>query len=72
MPYLSRRDFIQYAGLGTIAGAVRPVTGPAGLPGAATPPAIAPAPFELEEATIAQLQEGLKSGKYTSRRLCQL
>ena len=72
MPYLSRRDFIQYAGLGTIAGVVRPATGTAGFPGAATPPAIAPAPFELEEATIAQLQEGLKSGKYTSRRLCQL
>ncbi|HEY6060121.1 MAG TPA: amidase [Gemmatimonadales bacterium] len=72
MPYLSRRDFIQYAGLGTIAGAVRPATGIAGFPGAVTPPAIAPAPFELEEATIAQLQEGLKSGKYTSRRLCQL
>jgi amidase len=72
MPYLSRRDFIQYAGLGTIAGVVRPAAGTAGFPGAATPPAIAPAPFELEEATIAQLQEGLKSGKYTSRRLCQL
>jgi amidase len=72
MPYLSRRDFMQYAGLGAIAGVVRPVAGTAGLPGAVTPPAIAPAPFELEEATIAQLQEGLKSGKYTSRRLCQL
>ena len=72
MPYLSRRDFIQYAGLGAIAGVVRPATGTAGFPDAATPPAIAPAPFELEEATIAQLQEGLKGGKYTSRRLCQL
>src|SRR5512143_3917615 len=72
MPYLSRRDFIQYAGLGTIAGVVRPPTGSARFPDAATPAAIAPAPFELEEATIAQLQEGLKSGKYTARRLCQL
>jgi amidase len=34
---------------------------------------VAPAPaFELEEATIAGLQEGMQSGKYTSERLCQL
>jgi amidase len=72
MPYLSRREFIQYAGLGTIAGVARPMAGFATIPGAASPRAIAPAPFELEEATIAQLQEGLTSGKYTSRRLCQL
>jgi amidase len=72
MPYLSRREFVHYAGLGTLAGVVRPGTETATLSGAATPPAIAPAPFELEEATIAQLQQGLTSGKYTSRRLCQL
>jgi amidase len=72
MPYLSRREFVYYAGLGTLAGVARPAAGTAAIPGAATPPAIAPAPFELEEATIAQLQEGLKSGQYTSRRLCQL
>ena len=32
----------------------------------------APGPFELEEATIAMLQEGMRSGKYTSQRLCRL
>jgi amidase len=72
MPYLSRREFIEYAGLGTLAGVVRPAAGSAAIPGAVPPAAIASAPFELEEATIAQLQEGLRSGKYTSRRLCQL
>jgi amidase len=72
MPYLSRRAFIEYAGLGTLAGVVRPAAGTATIPGAAAAPASAPAPFELEEATIAQLQEGLKAGEYTSRRLCQL
>jgi amidase len=30
------------------------------------------APFELEEATIAQLQEGMTSGRYTARRLVDL
>src|SRR5215467_16015192 len=30
------------------------------------------APFELEEATIASLQDGMKSGKYTARRITEL
>ena len=28
--------------------------------------------FELEEWTVAQLQDGMKSGKYTSRKICEL
>lgn len=31
-----------------------------------------PAPFELEEATIAQLQDWMASGRYTARRLAEL
>src|SRR4051812_4528524 len=31
-----------------------------------------PAPFELEEATIAALQDGMKSGKYTARSITEL
>ena len=30
------------------------------------------APFELDEATISQLQDGMKAGRYTSRRLVEL
>jgi len=70
MPYLSRRDFVQYAGAGALATVVRPPT--VAAPAGAVPRSIAPAPFELEEITLAQLQDGLKSGKYTSRRLCQV
>jgi len=70
MPYLSRRDFVHYAGVGALASVVRP-TAAAAQPVTA-PRSLAPAPFEIEEATIAQLQDGLKSGKYTSRRLCQM
>ncbi len=33
---------------------------------------VPPAAFELEEATIAQLQDGMASGRYTSRRLVEL
>lgn len=35
-------------------------------------PAHAPPEFELQDATIAELQEGMRSGKYTSRRLVEL
>ena len=74
MPYLSRRAFVHYAGLGTLAGLARPGTSAFRSPAAAAPAAssLPPAPFELEEATLTQLQEGMKSGKLTSRRLCQL
>jgi amidase len=70
MPYLSRRAFVHYAGVGALAAVARP-------PGTGAVPvgvarSLVPAPFELEEATIAQLQDGLKTGRFTSRRLCQL
>ncbi len=70
MPYLSRRDFVHYAGVGALAAAARPAAAEASSVG--VPRTLAPAPFELEEVTLAQLQDGLKSGKYTSRRLCQM
>ena len=44
-----------------------PVPGP--VPGPATPPS--PPPFELDEATLTELQEGLRSGKHTARSLCE-
>jgi amidase len=34
--------------------------------------AFAPAPFELDELTTPQLQDALRSGRYTSHRLCEL
>ncbi|HTH63521.1 MAG TPA: amidase [Gemmatimonadales bacterium] len=71
--YLSRREFVQYA-------AVTGLAAPLSAAGLAAQPAPAgrtpasryapPPPFELEEITIHELQDGLKSGKYTSRRLC--
>jgi amidase len=67
MAPLSRREFV----------AVAAATGLAATPLAASatpsplPPVPAPPPFDLEEITIAQLQAGLASGRYTSRRLCE-
>ena len=69
--YLSRREFVQYA---AVTGLVAPLSArglaaqPSATSGTPTRP-FAPPPFELEEITILQLQDGLKSGKYTSRRL---
>lgn len=68
---LSRRAFV---GVG-IAGAVWAVTGATASPAyaAASPAALSgPPPFELDEATIAQLQQWMASGRYTSRALCEM
>src|SRR5437899_3017351 len=72
---MDRRRFLEYA---TTTGAVA-ATGPVlpalvrGISGPTAPPAArvphAPPPFELEEATIAELRAGLQSGKYTARAL---
>ncbi|HET7250658.1 MAG TPA: amidase [Gemmatimonadales bacterium] len=70
--YLSRRQFVQYA---AVTGLAAPLS--AGRlaaeslpPGQAPGKPYAPPPaFALEEITIQQLQDGLKTGKYTSRRL---
>lgn len=74
MSQLSRRDFLSAA---TLAGAVigsklhsdAPLAPSASPAYATTRPS---APFELEEATVAQLQAGMVSGKYISARLTEL
>lgn len=70
--YLSRRAFVQYAAVSGLATplAARSAAASALPTGRPEPPPYAPPPpFELDEVTIVQLQDGLKSGKYTSRRL---
>jgi len=69
--YLSRRAFVQYAAVTGLATplAARSVSASTPPPGPAPAPYAPPPPFELDEITIVQLQDGLKSGKYTSRRL---
>ena len=58
---LCRRSFLRY-GAGAVAGSMIPKR-PASLPGS-------PADFDLEEATIAQLQDAMRSGARTSRSIC--
>src|SRR5438093_7443045 len=65
---MDRRAFLEHA---TVSGSVTAVSAvsPWLARGARRPTARAAAPFELEEATIAGLQAGLESGKYTARSL---
>ena len=63
---LSRRSFLKY-GAGAVAGSV--VARPVGAQHAAPLPTTS-TDFELEEATIVQLQEAMRSGVRTSRSIC--
>ena len=56
---MKRRDFLHTAAAGSVLAIAKPAS-------AVTPPA-----FELEEVTIAELQQGLQSGKYTSKALVE-
>ena len=62
---MKRRQFLQTTAATAIAAVTNPVSA---LPviKTASPPA-----FELDELTIAELQQGLQSGKYTSRQLVE-
>jgi amidase len=69
--YLSRREFVQYAAVTGLAAplSARSLAAEPSPAGGTPPRPFTPPPFELEEITIRELQDGLKSGKYTSRRL---
>jgi len=75
----NRRSFLQSALLGGVAASLTPAyaAGAAArdlterTPNAATPLPAEVTPFELEEVTIPQLQDGMKSGKYTAQSLVE-
>src|SRR5437660_1757730 len=78
----SRRSFLQKTfTAGAAAAALHPALSPALSAGRAIAPgtkADAPSsnpfdvkPFELEEITITELQEGMKSGKFTARSITE-
>jgi amidase len=56
---MKRRDFLHTAAAGSVLAIAKPAS-------ALDPPA-----FELEELTVAELQQGLQSGKYTSKSLVE-
>jgi len=65
---LNRRRFLRAGMLSGAAAAAAPFVAKAQAAGAPAP--IAP-PFELDEITIAALQEGMKSGKFTARSIAE-
>ena len=68
---LDRRQFLGVAGLGT-AGALLGQQAPQPMPPEHGPaPNAAPPPFELDEITVGELQEGLRSGRFTARKLTE-
>jgi amidase len=70
---LDRRAFLGHAAVLGAAAALRVPDLPHAIPAPrAGTPAHPVADFELEEATVAQLQEGMASGKWTSRRIIDL
>src|SRR2546430_8783257 len=62
---IDRRTFLEYTGVSGALGQMLPRI-PGRAPGVSHP---APEPFDLEDATIAELQAGMTSGKYTSRSI---
>jgi amidase len=71
--HLSRRSFLRY-GAGALAGSVvaRPVVAHHAAPTPVAPPEpVASTDFELEEATIAELQDAMRNGARTSRSICE-
>src|SRR5207253_5286173 len=65
---ITRREFLEVsaaAGLACVAGAACRTAAPAGRARGLAGPAIAP--FALQEATVADLQQGMESGKYTAQ-----
>src|SRR5437879_6573163 len=65
---MDRRAFLEHATVGCVVLAA-PRRLPGLAPGVSGPTGQLAAPFELEEVTIAALQAGLESGKYTARSL---
>ncbi len=68
---LSRRAFVKsgLAGGALLAGGAATLADGAAAATAPMAPPTTPAPFELEELTIAELQEGLSAGRFTARSL---
>jgi amidase len=62
-----RRKFLRTGIIGAVAAAVSPKLSASAIGGAPSPVM----PFELDEITIGELQDGMRSGKYTARSITE-
>src|SRR5579872_2280092 len=70
---MDRRRFLEYSLVAGSMGVSGCSSSERQTQSAEAKPASAPeAPFELEEATVDSLQDGMKSGKYTARSITEL
>ncbi|HEV7507134.1 MAG TPA: amidase [Thermoanaerobaculia bacterium] len=67
---LTRRDLMRVGAIGSALAVAGPLL-PSGAGTAPLAAATSPASFELEETTIAALQEGMKSGRHTARSIVE-
>src|SRR6266511_1537595 len=68
-PPITRREFLEL-GAGGVAALALPSCRTGAPAAVSVPPSPIP-PFELEETTIADLQEGMRTGRYSARALCE-
>jgi amidase len=68
----SRRHFLQTAAFASVSAASLPAMATAREAASSPNPQPAVAAFELEETSIADLQSGMSSGKYSARKITQL
>src|SRR5206468_9490474 len=68
---LPRRRFLQTSLLGGVGGAILPALAGARELAEASTPTTQVRPFELDEVTIADLQAGMSSGKFSSRSITE-
>jgi amidase len=66
---MKRRKFLETSALSCALAITQPVSAIAARSSSSGNPASPPKEFELDELTISDLQEGMKSGKFTSRSL---
>src|SRR5690242_18526781 len=77
---IGRRGFLRYGAIGGALALAGPIVSGCGSDAqpdgshTALPhtPSQTPPPFELEEATVAELQDAMRSGKYTAHAITQL
>jgi amidase len=67
---IGRRGFLGYAALGTALALTAPLVAGSSSTEQAEPSGSVP-PFELEETTIGELQEGMKSGRFSSKSVTE-
>jgi amidase len=66
-----RRQFLQAGLIGSLAAVTTPADGSGAAADAPPPTEASVKPFELDEASITELREGLESGKHTARSLTE-